>query len=195
MKKQSKALKALSAALVLLALGSTGCANHMGFTPEDSLGLQTSPVRFASPDNSGKYSCPGQYNVTKQLSHDTNFDGTTDYRVCVDEDDASILLVTGTRDHEVCVFPAVFQSSTAVFTNQLPSGQMLARCDFVPGFEGVEMAFAGTDFNAVFIVPADQSMQMQACLKAAVQLGHYLFCPEFSFGLLPEAKSNTLGFN
>ncbi len=181
-----------SALCGLIALLATSCGNYAG----GGRGIQvsTSGVYYgATADLSGlsgqgsttegDYTCPNTANILPN-SDSSNISNAGKYTVCSQTKDVTKIKVHGNTlaSSGICVFPVQYiDSSHVYFKPDLSTGLPLSNCATISSSNssaGLEFAFSGMNFNAVFIVDDTDNYTMQACLAAASSGG----CPLYSYG-------------
>jgi len=129
-----------------------------------------------------------QYNEVLQPDSDTWLDGTGVYSVCGSTSDSTKVTVYGNAPDgakQYCLFPAQVTANGGIFPRISPSnGLPLMKCSSRGSSDQV-FNFEATTFNALFAVPYQDRLTMQACLAN----GNYYSCPKsFSYGQFREVN-------
>jgi hypothetical protein len=174
--------------VTFVACALTACANTVHrsvVTGNENSALTAQPFMpdglNESAADAAAFNCPDQPNVVPD--YDWNFNGTGSFTVCPSNSNLSDVLVSGTSvvAGPVCIFPAQITSSGTVVAEQNPNnanGTPWVQC-VTPGDDGVHASFPGINWNAAFIVDAQDVTQMSLCIQGGI----YSYCPKnYSFG-------------
>ena len=165
------------AAITTSGCGVTGAnSNNYKVNSSTSSALSSSSSGTTTIDG---YTCPASPNI---IPNQTNTQGAEDnYTVCTNGT-AGQIFITGntTSSDQICVFPVL--SSNNVGT---PNLSVQIQCPFASGGNGVTLSYSSINFNAVAIVEAPYAVQMYDCLAYGGT------CPNYSYGLLPNASSTS----
>ncbi|NDD93004.1 hypothetical protein EBZ37_13095 [bacterium] len=179
MKSQVKSRDLFLFVLLLPLLNA--CGQLMPSDLKTRLRVDESFLRTEYSDESqNSSSC--RYNEVIQPDSDTWVDGTGYYSVCANESASSEISVYGTAPEgakQYCVFPAKVNQNDAIFP-LIPAGSSIPLMKCGSKAAGTQVfSFPGVSFNALFVVPFEDRVAMQACLGA----GSYYTCPKsFSYG-------------
>jgi hypothetical protein len=112
--------------------------------------------------------------------HDTWLDGSGYYSICPSSSNLTSVTIFGEAPEarQYCVFPAQVVDGGTIYPRMDRAGAPLVMCSN-KAEGGQVFEFDQTTFNAAFIVPYHDRIQMQACLAT----GNYHQCPKsFSYG-------------
>jgi hypothetical protein len=172
--------KFIVAALSLLAVTGCGEINHPNGLYVGDTEARTFAYSIGQSD--ANFDCPTSPNVLEEYDDDLRETGT--FSVCTAKTSAFRIRVHGkTKSNDsICVFPAQYIDRTRILAKPDSRGYPMSACasaDSIPaGSSGLIFEFANTNFNAVFIVEAQDRDQMQMCLFSNNPFG----CPEYSYG-------------
>lgn len=165
--------------LILLPMLTTACGQISMMGQGRPRTADVSALRSLSSiesDTSG--SC--RYEEIIVPDNDTWLDGSGYFSVCPSSTNPSQVTVFGEAPEakQYCLFPAQVIEGGSIYPRIDSSGVPQVMCSSkTPG--GQDFTFANTAYNAAFIVPYKDRVQMQACLIT----GNYHECPKsFSYG-------------